>query len=889
MHVQEETDPVQKEIKNTFHTVDTDAFLGGIFPLDPRSESDILKQLGERGLYAGRRWTKFPKQPISGQEKLLYEPFAEACNAIVDALPDDAVGTKIVYVDRHTTTPHSHNLDMAASRPDGAGVSPSENMKELEARIIEHEASIQSTKRTTRQKTEAIEKEKASSRAARSPKLKELIELYTLWWLQIHVVYEIKNTTAERYDGLTQLLTHLRQLLIEQLDRRFVMGLLLCFDELTVVMCDRSGMMATGTPINIHKDPKRFIRVLAGLSRMRPEELGWDTAMKMYLPSLDDVTSSYNVGPKFQRVYGNSRYHTHWVIDVVVGDEVVKYVTVSIISAPRSGEICGRATVVYQVIKYEERFDPTETFALKRYWRPLEKDHPERYPSEGEIYDILDKARSTRPKHICASHDIKINDEIDSTFGLIRRDLQVLPYKHPVTPYPSENENDTNHEPLQPHRSIIGHDPTPNPSTLELVDRCHTNILMPMGDVIKVACSHHELLKCFRDLVTDHKNAQNQLTLRRDISGGNLFIFKDENGQVLERLMDYDHAKRAEKSLPIPCIQLNSRKDPWKALNFFHSGLEDAYEITYNVDDSVAFEALGHCGPPFKAVIYVLDVIKKHSSFGDEWDSSRTIHRADLGWEHDDKVETWPVYDDCEYRKGDRTGTPPYMSAEVISRMTFYTPPAYNERPPFVHAAIHDVESLLWVLVHLCMTRKGPGIHMKRPELDDSSANYDSSLRDAILRYFEGNERLLKESKFYLLINPDTFENKIIAHFHTYFEPLKQLARQWWAILILGYMYRGNEYYNIHSHIICRIGKTLDTIPDAPTEDTTKELKRREERPWQYMDTFKPRPEDPSAATPSRSSTPAVLATPPNHRPAPQRRSFSGSPASRQPAKKRRT
>ncbi|KAG6907584.1 hypothetical protein DXG01_008341 [Tephrocybe rancida] len=838
MRVQEEADVVQKEIKNTLHTVATNAFLERKFPSHPRSESDILEQLKKNSLYAAGRWTKFPKQPISGQEKLLYLSFATACNSIVDALPDDAVGTKIVYLDRHSTTPHSHDykLDMAASRPDGAGASPSEKMKELEVRITEHEVPIQSTKRTTRQETEATGKENAAERAARSAKLKELIELYTLWWLQIHVVYEIKNTTAEWYDGLTQLLIYMRQMLIEQLDRRFVVGLLLCFDELT--------------------DPKRFIRVLAGLSRMRPEELGWDTSMKIYLPSLDNVASSYDVGPNFQGVYGKSRYHVHWVIDVVVDDKIVKYVTVSIISDIRSAEICGRATVVYEVIEYEKRFNPTETLALKRYWRPLEKD-PGLYPPEGKIYDILDKARSTtKPKYIRASHDIEINGKIDSTFE-IRHGLKVEPVGHPMDPHPIRNMNDYEHRQYHHSVSCHAHAPAPIPPTPDLVDRCHTNILMPMGEVVRRACSHRELLSCFRDFVTD------------------------EAGETFGRLMDYDHAKKAEKASPIPCFEHTTSRGI-DALTLFRANMGDEYEV----DDAVATEALHRIRNTAGASQYVLDVIETQRL---EIRSSKTLCMADLEWDHDDKVEEWADYDDRKHRKGERTGTLPYMSAEVLKRYTILTPPGLKTPPPFVHEVIHDMESFLWVLVHICMTRNGPGIGMRRPELDKNSESFSLDLQDAIVSYFDGGETKLIDTKSYLLRIPETFESAIIAHFDPYFEPLKELVRKWWDILILGYRYRADEYYNIHSHIIRIIDEALGTILGPSTEDTAKELERRKARRQRYLDTFKPRPADPSGTTLPGSPSSPVLTTPPDNRLAPQSRPLLDpeSPSSR-PAKKRR-
>lgn len=44
----------------------------------------------------------------------------------------------------------------------------------------------------------------------------------------------------------------MRLVLREQLDRRFVPGLLLCESKLSVWLCDRAGILGTNKLINIH-------------------------------------------------------------------------------------------------------------------------------------------------------------------------------------------------------------------------------------------------------------------------------------------------------------------------------------------------------------------------------------------------------------------------------------------------------------------------------------------------------------------------------------------------------------------------------------------------------------------------------------------------------------
>jgi hypothetical protein len=81
------------------------------------------------------------------------------------------------------------------------------------------------------------------------------IKLSEFLWLQICSVGEIKTTAAESDKAATllQLCCYMRQMFREQLDRHFALGFTLCLDELSVFLCDRSGVLGTKQSINIHK------------------------------------------------------------------------------------------------------------------------------------------------------------------------------------------------------------------------------------------------------------------------------------------------------------------------------------------------------------------------------------------------------------------------------------------------------------------------------------------------------------------------------------------------------------------------------------------------------------------------------------------------------------
>ena len=74
-----------------------------------------------------------------------------------------------------------------------------------------------------------------------------------IFWMHIHNILEVKRHNLTDRQTLDQALMYMRQILSEQLDRRFVLGFVLCGSQLQVVLCDRSGIMITKSSINIHK------------------------------------------------------------------------------------------------------------------------------------------------------------------------------------------------------------------------------------------------------------------------------------------------------------------------------------------------------------------------------------------------------------------------------------------------------------------------------------------------------------------------------------------------------------------------------------------------------------------------------------------------------------
>ncbi|KAG6858254.1 hypothetical protein C0995_001359, partial [Termitomyces sp. Mi166 len=237
-----------------------------------------------------------------------------------------------------------------------------------------------------------------------------------------------------------------------------------------------------------------------------------------------------------------------------------------------------------------------------------------------------------------------------------------------------------------------------------------------MGESIRRFCNPLELLSYFPDCIREQKRGHDKLIIHRDASIGNLLIFERSNGTTFGRLMDYDHAKKAKEKIDITSYirDLSSseldtkRKVLQYNLAYVRQRKADNVVLGLNrqVDNEVLDRALKWVFEPGHAAKYIRDVAD-FTGLGNDA-SEKPLCLSDLGWDEKDGVDKWPDFANRKHGPGERTGTLPYMSGDVIARETLHTPPGFDEAPPFVHEAIHDVESLFWVLVNLCLTRKGP-------------------------------------------------------------------------------------------------------------------------------------------------------------------------------------
>ena len=94
-------------------------------------------------------------------------------------------------------------------------------------------------------------------------------------WANVRVLGEHTASTKSG-EKFLQLARYARNVFSAQPRRKFVHGFIIFHTKLELHVFDRSGTFCS-EPFNIHEEPERFIRTIAGYCMMSDEELGLDT------------------------------------------------------------------------------------------------------------------------------------------------------------------------------------------------------------------------------------------------------------------------------------------------------------------------------------------------------------------------------------------------------------------------------------------------------------------------------------------------------------------------------------------------------------------------------------------------------------------------------------
>ncbi|KAL1972797.1 hypothetical protein VTN31DRAFT_6339 [Thermomyces dupontii] len=116
-----------------------------------------------------------------------------------------------------------------------------------------------------RRQIDLVVKRKGGSQSAANQDLKD-----------IEVIGELKASDKRVKEPLVQLARYARDVFSVQPTRRYLHAFTISGSLMTTWVFDRSGCYSQ-SPFNIHKEPERLIRVIAGYTMMNEDELGLDT------------------------------------------------------------------------------------------------------------------------------------------------------------------------------------------------------------------------------------------------------------------------------------------------------------------------------------------------------------------------------------------------------------------------------------------------------------------------------------------------------------------------------------------------------------------------------------------------------------------------------------
>ncbi|KAF8523306.1 hypothetical protein BU17DRAFT_86008 [Hysterangium stoloniferum] len=778
---------IEDDLHNYYHVEDKDKFLSHLVPISDNLLSKILHILVGNKTYQDGRWKGFPRQS-GGKENRMYAPFINVANAI-DSAVDELGGMVQVqgqWRDVHSRAPDSKDPTSAALWPDAVRVSMDTSTKDLERRLdgLDHK-SLNKT---------------------------EKVQLAKVWWLQVFTVVEMKTTSTEEdiEEALKQLCSYMRQLFHEQLDRWFAFGIALCFDQLFLYLCDRSGVLGMATPVDIHHEPKTLIRVIASFALLDAQKQGWDTNMQVYHP-----TSPTLCVPSYQYPYGSEKigedlYKVQWVIKTaaprsytaVAGSSAAatgnntkceRFLTIYAISIIASEMMCGQASVVWEAVKLDDRQNPKKTiYILKQGWERFEGPSLSlkgKRPFEGETHELS---------------------------GLADRRIYSSD-KRPASHFEDEDRRETNlHQRLVTYEDVRIHNTQHGD---QLVSRAFTRtVLETWGWPLVFFKDNLEMLQVIRDAVKDHKQFYMKGVLHHDVSPGNILIcpIKGHESDIdmmeirgcLINLDQGKHTEQTQHTINTPG-QIHTAEDI--TIDNLQMMLKKKNIVINDSDIRLVLEIFQ---PSIDLPLqYVMDCVEGFSGLPS---SSTGYSNSQLGWNM--QAEDRPNFEARVHRKGLRTATLPYMSHEALQAdfNESYVFIARLRKKPWTQEAAHDMESFLWVILYLAITCGGPG-GFRRKELKELDNHIGEAIRrNVLIRLFDCEDiaTLGKEKShlFSAITGEEFLEKELLVYFHPYFHPLKPLVRDWQKLLMRAFRFRAFEYDFIHDKVLVLLDNTIESL-----------------------------------------------------------------------------
>ncbi|KAH8091799.1 hypothetical protein BXZ70DRAFT_469438 [Cristinia sonorae] len=694
--------------------------------------------------------------------------------------------------------------------------------------------------------------------------IKDLERIATLWWLRIVVPVEMKPTFNPKsvQVGSAQLLRYMRLVLRNQLDRRFVFGILICGHFMRVFFCDRSGLLTTTEWIDLHNsnDTKTFVHVTLAFSSLDVFKLGWDETMKLRLQSVSSPSTldfKYSTDPSVRlENYGSSSYETQWAIFVpdAKGSKTGKwYVTVRALSLSEAEVMAGRATLVWMVKELNEDWHTVKedgsgvVMVLKSAWNRADALFPTEKELLGEapLKHVVDVQCSVPVgmKTLQTSDDQQspaIRGTILGNEGMWEKGLWLETARQKGKRKASIGDSEEVGD-VSSHRTLAQRrDGTQS----TLISRVLTRTVMrTYGWPIKYFKDRVELVTTLRDNVIGLQSLYYQRGVaHRDASTGNVII-SAVDGEVANTqgvLIDLDHAKVTTARC--------RREDDMSDWEDFQKWLKAKYKLLEDVDlvrrlwrrcqgdEARALSLIRMSAAHVGALLSATQINRsKWDDIQKELRSILSLFPLDPDFDiesHFSEGMNWPpswMSSEPRRNTGVKTGTPPFMSYEVL--VPHHYPLSYpnlrtdlvDSRP--VHGAIHDIESLYWIFLYICLTRAGPG-GKRRVEFDEDPTVFDmddpvTKLHTIVWRLFDNpKHEHIAMNKRNLFVDPASLENFLIPAMHPYFGPLHRLLIDWWSLLRSSYeVYDDIEQGLIHMKVIKLLDNAIEDLKKRQVDE----------------------------------------------------------------------
>ncbi|KAI0072380.1 hypothetical protein K474DRAFT_401062 [Panus rudis PR-1116 ss-1] len=518
-----------------------------------------------------------------------------------------------------------------------------------------------------------------------------------------------------------------------------------------------------------------------------PEELGWDTTMKLVSHSTDwskpdqiVFKETYEVDPE-PLVDGN-----HYpVVQMPKPDsnklalynddmKMDSFVLHEPISLNRGRVIVGRATRIWRAWKMDDMHlpqDERKDYVVKDMWRD------ERRGTEGELYAQIHKEKTAPGVAELYSYGVvrcrfRPGDKLrkDSTKN-IRRKLEVTgvplcidaTVTRPRVDIPLFSPTKSDSYVTMQYTGVLdelpeAHDiyttsPTPDDERMPAPRpqiRVHSRlVLSTYGTPVKFFKTCLQLVQVMKDAIEGHRNAYKAGVLHRDISVGNILILDDASKQRLQKegaLIDFDNGIR---------------------------------------------------------------------------------------WSPDRK----PVSDDP------LSGTMPFVSAELLTGNAYFNQPRNIDTMMtsmaeicamlknqaeviIVHTWLHDLDSFFWVFLWCALTRGGPGGRRRQELWSNAPAN--KQLRTCFFALYESDTRLMAATKRSMMISPADMA-KLLNSLPDFCMPLYPLLSNFFDILRKAFWagaYLSDYENTIHDAVIAAFTEAemqLRANPPASLPETVNQ------------------------------------------------------------------